>query len=622
MRRENSTNQESLAENLSHSPTVELFSNVENVHEIWPEEVANNASFVDQLRTRKELNERLNEVVSQLPRPDISLEDAVKQKLVTEEQVQKLYLAFSNLLESGQDYKRIVLYMPFEFLPDLKWAPENEELKQSADGFRASYMKAWEGLLTTHDVRANFVDGDVIDAQNKTEDYPRVVKAAHLIPKLVEKGFITQDYIFDLLKNSSDPVLIKSIADALLVLVDMGLLDKKFIKKIDSKPEEEKNSESVSLDSLQEKLEKEFEKIDLEKYPDLTERRINWLKQKKKQEVIETNGDNIETAIVKNAVTENDAVTFLNLQAKNEGLQALVNGIRKAIENNPAQAQDIYSQYREVLLMVWEKDASENKEELRKTFCRLNNLGIVDNLQLESLGIVMPKLAGPFSENLNLMSAETQKIREATFAIEADPELSKFLYPVALVYGSKLKGYGLPNSDSDVGVFVKPNISFEDRSKVQEILKKLFPGEEIKGEVLEFWLQEQENNLGVIDFGKPDTNLGDSYSTHILFSSAWEGNKDAILELRKKLLVPYMHDTKKIIHERDARGLYIEEIERDALQYRLMHKGYERLFSSYGGINTPHADGIDNKSMFWDSGYRQLATRLFASRVFLPKISE
>jgi len=85
-------------------------------------------------------------------------------------------------------------------------------------------------------------------------------------------------------------------------------------------------------------------------------------------------------------------------------------------------------------------------------------------------------------------------------------------------------------------------------------------------------------------------------------------------------LAPYLRETDKKIMNREARGLYLEEMERDILQYRLMHKGYERFFPPAGGLHSAHADKVDGESMFWDSGYRQLATKLFASRVFLPKI--
>jgi hypothetical protein len=60
-------------------------------------------------------------------------------------------------------------------------------------------------------------------------------------------------------------------------------------------------------------------------------------------------------------------------------------------------------------------------------------------------------------------------------------------------------------------------------------------------------------------------------------------------------------------------------MERDTLLYRLMHKGYEQFFPRFGG-DEDYANRVDGESMFWDSGYRWLATRLFVNRVFLPII--
>jgi len=41
-----------------------------------------------------------------------------------------------------------------------------------------------------------------------------------------------------------------------------------------------------------------------------------------------------------------------------------------------------------------------------------------------------------------------------------------------------------------------------------------------------------------------------------------------------------------------------------------------RVCDSQGGIETKNSLDIDSKSSFWDSGYRQLATKLFVSKVF------
>ncbi len=215
-----------------------------------------------------------------------------------------------------------------------------------------------------------------------------------------------------------------------------------------------------------------------------------------------------------------------------------------------------------------------------------------------------------------------KEIQEIAKAIEADSELSKYIYPTVLVFGSRLKGYGAEDADIDVGIFIKPNTSNEDLEKVRAKIKDLFSHEKIQGEVVEFWLDQNEDGLEVHDFEEPSPLLGDSYWTHVLFGGAWTGNQAEIKKLRQELLTPYFYDDEKEVQGREARGVYLEELERDTLQYRLLQKGYERFMPPVGGIDTPHADKIDGDSAFWDSGFRQTATKLFASRVFLPKISK
>ncbi len=115
--------------------------------------------------------------------------------------------------------------------------------------------------------------------------------------------------------------------------------------------------------------------------------------------------------------------------------------------------------------------------------------------------------------------------------------------------------------------------------------------------------------------------MADSYWTHILFGTAWIGNAGAINELRKKLLPTYFYETDEQVFGRGTRALYLERMEQDLLQYRLMHKGYEGHYPPVTKMSMPHADLIDGNSMFWDSGYRRIATQLFINMVFLPKIT-
>ncbi len=629
---------------LLESPVIESFADATKVAEVWPEEIATNRVFLEQLKERSELNQRLNYILDCLPRPDISLEAAITQGSITEQQVAKLYESFNELLNKGRDYARFILYCPFEFLPTASSSYSTKELNQASIDFKKSYMEAWRSLLSVHDVRANFVDGDVLEVEQRQDDLPRVVKAAHLIPKLVEHGLIKIEEVVALIEESNDQVLKNSIADALSVLADLSFITKKefnilmeskdpFVVDIArtiasnmeaKKVEPEEKLETATFLSIQKELNKECDSIEAEKYDGLTKKRQTWLREKKRQTVIEAQSDIISRSIQENKFTITEASNFLTTEANAVSQQTLIEGIRKAVEmvalNNPKEAQALYNNYQETLLTLWKTNDPNTKETIIKIFRRLKHLNIIDNKQLIELDIVTPKLAGPFSENLQLMKKEIDNIRETIASVELNPELSQLIYPVVLAFGSRLKGYGESNSDIDMAVYVKPGMPFNERAKLQGLLNKTFSHEKIRGEIIEFWLEEKGDKLNIRNFKETDSQLGESYWAHIIFGAAWLGKKEVINELQKKILPSYIYETDLVIHDHPARNLYLEEMERDILQYRLMHKGYEKNFPSFGGIHITHADKIDGNSIFWDSGYRQLAIKLFTSRVFLPKI--
>jgi hypothetical protein len=597
-------------------PAIELLSDPGNAAKSWPTQIASDNDFMTQLETRKELNERLDTVISALPRPDISLQDAIEQNLLNEQQVTELYSSLTPLLEGDSEYKRLALYLPFEFLPNEDWEPSSEDLKAKTERFKQAYMATWEDLLYTLDVRANFVDGDVLEVESRDGDLPRVAKAAHLIPKLVEKGLLDTDEVLKLWQENDDPTLKQSIQDTLPVLVDMKLMKESDLPDSVAMPKvETRKTKPFSAEELTTTL----NAIDAEKYDEITAKREAWLKKDKKLKAIELAGDDLQAAIE----SESFKLEDLEQLSTPESQQALVSGIRKAIEAaDPKQAQALYDNYQETLLAFWLDNAPDMKNQLSKTFFQLNKLGIVSDEQLDSLGLKVPALAGPFSENLLGMEQEINQIQAITKAIEANPELAEQVYPIALVFGSRLKGYGTQDADIDIGLFVKPGVNPENKDQLREALKKAIPDAKMQQEVVEFWLEKTDQGLAVQDFDDYETRLGESSWTHVLFGAAWEGNQQAINEVREQLLTPYLYEDDKKLHGVDARKIYLEEMERDTLQYRLLHRGYEAYNPAFGGLRAEHSDLVDGKSTFWDSGYRQTATKLFTSRVFLPKVTK
>ncbi|HWQ60070.1 MAG TPA: hypothetical protein VN420_02890 [Candidatus Fimivivens sp.] len=624
-------------------PPVESFLRPSHLNGVWPERVATDAAFVEQCRARAELDRRLGDVFGNLPRPDMPIAHAFERGFVEREGIERLYGSLCEFLESDPHHRRIVLYLPFELLSEIP-SSANDGLRNISKRFRTAYLKAWKELLAVHDVRANFVDGDVLETEKRDFDPPRVVKAAHLIPKLVENGLLGVGDIIAIMEGSDDRVLRDSIADTFPVMADLGFVSDEEIGMMtgsadrlignlgrimaseramaDEYPGRQEDI-AVTCDGIRRSIRDEFAHIEAEPHDDATPRRIAWLRQQKKRDAIASAGRRIASAILHDGLAPDMISEFIRTDTDTR--QALIEGIRGAIESafsdGTGKPDELFARYGNALLSLWETDEPILGESLSIALCRLRRLGVVDDRFLDRLGIVVPKLVGPLSENLKSMGGELSEARNMVASIESDPALSGFLLPAVLVFGSRLKGYGAQGADIDVGVFVRPDVSENDRPRMQESMRGAFPQEKIRGDAVEFWLEEKSGNLRVRESDRRDVTLGARSWTHVLFGAAWEGNADVIRDLRERLLVPYLYDTGETIHGRDARSVYLEEMERDALLYRLAHRGYERFNPPFGGVHTAHSDDIDGESAFWDSGYRQVATRLFVERVFLPKLS-
>lgn len=175
--------------------------------------------------------------------------------------------------------------------------------------------------------------------------------------------------------------------------------------------------------------------------------------------------------------------------------------------------------------------------------------------------LLTPKatLAGPFSPNLLALVGDFEKIQS-----ELKP------YDIVLVGGSRLKGYGVTDSDFDV-----------------------------------FSLERLENIK--------ETHVGSPHAAHLYFNSVWIGG-DGVTDLMKVAV-------KKVetYYSTPDRRMSIERLESDLLQYRLLHKGYQKFMRGCNSLATGYTD-LDGDCPFYDEGYRKIATELFVKYVFIPKL--
>lgn len=588
-------------------PLAESFYDADYLAGLWPEIVTRDPNFLRQIQLRTEIRQTVTEIFDSLPNPAIRLREGIEQGHLSESQAAMFYEYLSTIIED-YDYRRLIFYLPFEVLPDASWEPQDAALGLAIERFKEAYIRGWTKLLTVHDVRANFVDGDVLEVNQRTVDLPRVVKAAHLIPELLEKGLLDIQDVIKIIESTNDPVLISSVLDIAAVLLDKDFITKNTVMYLESfRPAAGEGSTTVeSLETP-------------------TAKRQAWLDYVQEQKVITGSGQDISRLLLAGSVSPESVIEALTAKNDSESLQTLVVAVQSAIESAQKTDYDtahrLYQEFEKVLVSLASTENQQIKDMLFRAFRRLHRLGLIQAEQLETVGVQLPTLSGKLSENLKLIPDEIENIKQITAAIETNSELISMIYPAVLVYGSRLKGYGEQSADLDLAVFVRPGIRPEDKPKLRQLINEVFYGGGKPEIVTEFWLEENGDNLDVLNHLTYDPLQAEKHWAHVLFGASWIGSINAVKELQARVLQHYLRDDGEPIYGHNARSLYLEEIERDILQYRLLQKGYERHYppANTRDPETTNRNRPDAQSMFWDSGFRQLATKLFIDKVFIPK---
>lgn len=572
--------QERLPDTVIAPPAGESLFEPDAPDSLWPESVRNDPALRQEAERRKELHDGLAALFDRIVPGNIPIESAVESGAVSPAEAAAALRGLSALLDSDPTTARLALYLPFEVLPPVAWQPADRELAEAAQAFVDSFMRSWYGLLTMDDIRANFVDGDVPESGLRDTPPPRVTKAAHLIPVLMKKGYLTLSDAADMMRGNKGSTLERSIADTMPTLEDMGLV---------SRAEMERLSTMHGAD----------EEIP-ENMVRMTDARAKWLKQKEEDEAVQRDSDLVAKGLADGSL----AIADVPLTA------AGAHGMRKAIERDIAR----YPEFRETLSVMWESGDEKVRDALESTWSHLYHLKIVDTAELASRGIPIPDPDAPFKNRAEALAGDTSAVAAVAEAIERDPELSKFLMPVSILFGSRMKGYGSRGADLDFAVFVRPGTNPAQRERIRELLAKTEPAAKL-GAAIEFWLEETPEGLAVRELPDADPSVTEASWAHVLFQGAWCGDKGTIAELHEKLLARYLAS-----NDDAARARWLEELEKDTLQYRLMHRGYARLYPPQGGLPSSKTDAIDGSSAFYDSGFRRLATLLYVHKVFLPKL--
>lgn len=632
---------------------VDLFLSGTGEENFLPNEVASNLKLLEEAAQRRKLSGGIGRIFEQMDDLDLSVDEALKKGLIKSEELAGIYQELTEFIGTDDNHDRIILYLPFQILPDLN-APEKQsaELAASQERFADIYKKAWIRLLFESEVRASFVDGDVLE--EGLGEPVRIRKAGHLIPEILKKGLISAEDALEQLELATEDELLQSLAEGLAVAQDEQLISQDnwrkvqaigkakpmvvsiLEKRVESFPKvllrPEKMTAGEVFGELVSSLTVNLATIEARNKPGseetkrITPARVKWIKQVERDQVI----DNFASQVASELQNRRLGVKEIELLCQKRGfadgyqlagLRSFIRAGEKLAGGDPLKAKEFAVTYKSLLKKLWAGGSVGVKDEVVSGLAHWQKLGIIDEEFVNGFGIKIPDLASPFPVDLEtLLTTDLKPLTEAARKIKENPDLERYLYPIVLVFGSRLKGHAALAADFDMAVFVKPGIPWEKRKEVMEKLRREIP--ELKGieRILEFWLEKKDNRFNFRQV--PEDSLGavDVSQVHFILGGVWLGQGEEVSQVYGDLLARYL-DLKRFKEQKNQVRMHLlRQMEMDFLQFRLLHKGYHHFYPNRRKEGSEHFDLIDWKSDFWDPGFRRVATLLFLSRVFLPDL--
>lgn len=562
---------------LSSVPIAEVLRDMHAVEAIWPELIAHSPELRTQLMRHHEHIAATYAFVDSLSSGE-SVETLDARGELDAEQTTRFYECATELL-SDEDTRRLLLYLPFEALPPANWEPSCAAVAKAAESFRESYIGAWYHLLGVHDVRTNFDDGDLLEVEHRSIEPERVVKAAHLLPMLVQRRLLPASEALRLFEVTPDPVMKKSLAEAIAILHDLHLIaDTTATHGIAIGKSAHPQSHAVS------------------------EGRAKWLAKRAKEKLAQEQAGAAASQLLQEATPPAD----------NELVQAeaLVHAAKQSHRTTPDMAATYAKNFQDIAHALQYSTDNDTRHRIERGARTLAALGLVTSQFLADLSIQPLRMDGRRSDNIASVPELSQTVQQLD-SLHRDPEAKHTLYPAAIAFGSRLKGYATQASDIDIALIAQPNQSRAEREQLEHVVKQYF-GDDMP---IIIYPERQEELLVLPEPRETSSHAVDRYWVHILMNGAWLGDNQVVHDLQRRLLPAYFAEQSE-----SERSRYLERLEQDTLQYRLMHEGYERHAPLHSCVTSISAAAVDGSSAFWDNGYRRLATKLFVDNVFLPKI--
>lgn len=578
---------------------------------VLSESVVNNPEFQVLSEQRRDLYKQLSDILLKIEDGKFDINKALKLGKITADDISTLYKSLGSFIAGDANNSRLLLYLPFELFPS-----KNEEIDKAPDlvedqkDFYCILRAAWEDLLYESDVRASFVDGDVLEPG--MGEPVRVRKAAHLIPFLVPAGVLRIEDVNQILKQAiidNDVELVVSIEEGLSALKNLDL-------------EKESTTTSEAIDILYAKLvsvEKELsENTDYVKK--ISDKRLAWERKVRRDEILENAARDLSGLLLlkKFDLKEIDDLNISDTDKSKLRLKTLQFSVEQCYIHNEAINGDLLGSLEVLCKKIWQDGGDLLKDEVHCTLSRLNRLGLMIDVGKE-LGVEIYDLSSTRPVYFeNMVRKEYAVLEELVEIIKNDPELSDSLFPFFACVGSKVKGIASINSDKDAVLFWRPGATLEKRISALKKIAEKCPKILEMDSMPEVWLEYVGDKF---EFRKGTESYPNNVSPqqiHFIMNGLLVGDKEEIKVVMSDLVEGYL-DLRRLGKEKDgARQFLLRRLEMDNLMYRLMHKGFKRSYVQKN--NKSLMKEIDYKSDFYEPSYRGIASLIFVSRVLLPDL--
>lgn len=589
---------------------VELFSAGVDAASTLPPEIMNDPRYQEQVARRRSLYTTVTHVFDAIPDQTMDINQAVGEGLVDATTTARLWDSVTDFLDQDENNARLLLYFPFEILPNMHGGISvSEDMRSSGQRLSESCRVGWIRILHETEPRANFVDGDILEPGLGEPE--RVSKAGHLTPELVARDIIDGGDVLTLLEIISDTTLLRSLAEGAVVAHERGLLDRSTWTKAE-------DLIVAKLGGLPSDTTKNKDYNDPNS-PRISPARVAWLRKVSKEAQEEKAADQQAQEIV-TAVRRGDQIAQRELEMKT--LKAVFKAGKLLQNDDLGEAREFSSSSLALIQEAWESDDASVKNAVVGGLHHWVRQGVVDENFLQHFGISLTDLSAPSQLTEEDIREKFQDFTHAAQTINAHPFLSQTLYPGFLVFGSRVKGYAGIDADLDAAIFMRPEANLADRQQMLEVLRSDVPELASIDKPVEYWTEREAGKMRLKTVKKGTRIFGGEEQIHFLLGGAWIGAGEELLEVRNDLLRRYV-DLSRLGADKDfIRQRLLGQLELDMLQYRLVHKGYRKFYPTVARERTPKDELIDAESDFWDPGYRRVATKLFVSRVFLPDLSK